>query len=43
MENMFGRMTPEAITEKVTGHTSALELMSVVPVRGAEEFKDKLS
>lgn len=33
-------MSPEAITEEITGHASALELMSVAPVRSAEEFED---
>lgn len=33
-------MSPEAITEEITGHTSALELMIVAPVRSAEEFED---
>lgn len=43
MENIFWKMAPEAITEEITGHTSALELMSVALVRSAEEFEDKWS
>jgi hypothetical protein len=36
-------MTPETIIEEITGQTSALELMRVIPVRSAEGFEKKLS
>lgn len=43
MESIFWKMTPETIIEEITGQTSALELMRVIPVRSAEGFEKKLS